>query len=1059
MDLDYLALSLRRDSGLRNRPRGINGLRERAMARFDLPEGDLKAANSDEPVTAGTLAVESATLSESQAQDAARDPDILIAPVMPVAMIRPQWLGDGGIDALGLAFAEKASWGVEAVRADRSAMTGQGVTVAVLDTGIDVSHPAFAGVTIVGQDFTGGGSFADKNGHGTHCAGTIFGRDVNGVRIGVARGVTNAVIGKVLDDQGRGSTTAVLKALHWASTRGANVVSMSLGFNFPAMQEQLALAGLPAMLATSIALKAYRENLAMFDALLTFLMLETPNNAGMVVVAASGNESMRQTNPNFVIDTSVPAASSRDIISVGAVSRAAKDEFDIADFSNTNPVICAPGGDIVSAVPGGELMSMSSTSSASAHVAGLAAQWWQWTLAKFGTVSGASVRAKMLAAADSVRFVDRVTPADRGTGLALAPVERLFEAPHAEVLEPFVISETLEHQPAEDRRLTDTLTSLADQPGPNQHSRRSTKTDAYLSHAIAALPPDRFLESLGAESTTSAAVWLPVLLRVDPIGFDPSRFDGLDVKSRLGEIIAAVAKLETIGLLENDPTVKSLESSRALAGEVANSVPFARADHVHRPPMNEDGASALVAIIDDGVDVLHECFTDFAGRTRIEAFWDQGDPTGLSPSDQGFSSGLNFGTMHTGADMASWISSGTVPANLGRNVGGHGTHVASIAAGKSAGAFAGGVAPAARIVVVKPTFEVAAGDPFSIGYSVSHAAALSFIDEIADKLSMPVAVNVSLGMNAGAHDGSSALEAAFDAFAGGGRKPGRVVIKSAGNERGQAGHASVDVMTGALETLQWNAVSPHSGPDNIEVWFDSSDDVRFRIITPAGDSTIWIEAASDHVSGTFGSGERYALTLERFCRDNGDSRLLITMSAPLGGLVSAGTFSLEILGQAIHSSGHLEAWIERNDRRPIRFVSHVDDEITLSIPGTARTVISVASVRSALPLAASSFSSMGPSRDDRRKPEICAPGENIAAALGGTANGVIAKSGTSMAAPHVTGAVALLFSRCAKQGRPIPNAVQVAGALRSTTQNSRGHHTPAFGFGLVDVAAFVEELS
>ena len=81
--------------------------------------------------------------------------------------------------------------------ADTSSCTGNGIVVAVLDTGIDASHPAFAGVEVIQKDFTGEGD-GDQHGHGTHCAGTIFGRNVNGTRIGVAMGVKKALIGKVL---------------------------------------------------------------------------------------------------------------------------------------------------------------------------------------------------------------------------------------------------------------------------------------------------------------------------------------------------------------------------------------------------------------------------------------------------------------------------------------------------------------------------------------------------------------------------------------------------------------------------------------------------------------------------------------------------------------------------------------------------------------------------------------------------------------------------------------------------------------------------------------------
>jgi endonuclease G len=109
------------------------------------------------------------------------------------------------------------------------------------------------------------------------------------------------------------------------------------------------------------------------------------------------------------------------------------------------------------------------------------------------------------------------------------------------------------------------------------------------------------------------------------------------------------------------------------------------------------------------------------------------------------------------------------------------------------------MAPNARIIVVRPSIKVSDGDVLSIGYSRNHHAALAFVDEIANELKLPVVVNVSLGMNAGAHDGSSLLEAAFDDFCGGGRKRGRIIVKSAGNERDTAAHSSLNMSVGMLE--------------------------------------------------------------------------------------------------------------------------------------------------------------------------------------------------------------------------------------------------------------------
>jgi len=118
--------------------------------------------------------------SPRELREAARDPDILaIARSIPTKLIAPVADGDRGEPP---APAPGPTWGVRAVRADQSPFDGSGVTVAVLDTGIDRQHAAFSGVSIVEEDFSGSGN-GDVQGHGTHCDGTIFGCDVNGQRM------------------------------------------------------------------------------------------------------------------------------------------------------------------------------------------------------------------------------------------------------------------------------------------------------------------------------------------------------------------------------------------------------------------------------------------------------------------------------------------------------------------------------------------------------------------------------------------------------------------------------------------------------------------------------------------------------------------------------------------------------------------------------------------------------------------------------------------------------------------------------------------------------------
>jgi subtilisin family serine protease len=176
----------------------------------------------------------------------------------------------------------------------------------VLDTGINKNHPAFAGIAdqIVEKDFTGTGN-GDNQGHGTHCAGTIFGRAVDGKRIGVAPGVTKALIGKVLADDGSGNSDMIFAAIQWAVAEGAQVISMSLGFDFPGSVKRMTDDGWPIELATSTSLEGYRANLRMFDALMQMIKARAAFGLEPVVIAASGNESKTDLNPDFKIAASL----------------------------------------------------------------------------------------------------------------------------------------------------------------------------------------------------------------------------------------------------------------------------------------------------------------------------------------------------------------------------------------------------------------------------------------------------------------------------------------------------------------------------------------------------------------------------------------------------------------------------------------------------------------------------------------------------------------------------------------------------------------------------------
>jgi subtilisin family serine protease len=354
--------------------------------------------------------VEAAELTNREVRELAQDPEVVtVTPVMPIKLVRPMTVTQS---------AATTAWGIGAVGATDTPFDGSAVDVAVLDTGIDKSHAAFRDVEIVERDFTGKGN-GDRNGHGTHCAGTILGRDVGGTRIGVARGVRRAFIGKVVGDDGIGTSESLFEGISWALEQDARVISMSVVFDFPGMVVSLTESGWPADLAASAGLEAYRGNVGAFDAIMELAAARIPFDGGSVVVAAAGNESRRGQNKHYEIGAAMPAGTS-EVISVAALQKA-QNGLSLADFSNTLADISAPGVNVLSAKAGGGLVAFSGTSMAMPHVAGLAALWWQALRQQPTLVNAAVVSGKLLANARTDGFVPGLEMADRGVGIAFAP--------------------------------------------------------------------------------------------------------------------------------------------------------------------------------------------------------------------------------------------------------------------------------------------------------------------------------------------------------------------------------------------------------------------------------------------------------------------------------------------------------------------------------------------------------------------------------------------------------------------------------------------------------------
>ena len=342
-----------------------------------------------------------------------------IAPVFPMKLITPISIETDTSfhsDSDDASSMKPSTWGIEAVGANTSPFSGEDVIVAVLDTGIDHMHPSFADVELIRRNFTNEED-GDIDGHGTHCAGTIFGRAISGTRIGIAQGVKTALIGKVLGEGGGGSDV-VLSAIEWALLNGAHVISMSLGIDFPGYVAELVEHDVPAALATSMALEGYRANINLFERLSALIQTRSAFMQASMLVAAAGNESRRNESPDFKIAVSPPAAA-EGIISVAAVGKDTEG-YTIAPFSNFGARISAPGVNVLSAKKGGGLITMSGTSMAAPHVAGVAALWAH-KLLSLSQFRGQLFIDRLVGSGTLAGMRSGFDPADVGVGIVQAP--------------------------------------------------------------------------------------------------------------------------------------------------------------------------------------------------------------------------------------------------------------------------------------------------------------------------------------------------------------------------------------------------------------------------------------------------------------------------------------------------------------------------------------------------------------------------------------------------------------------------------------------------------------
>ncbi len=412
------------------------------------------------------------------------------------------------------------------------------------------------------------------------------------------------------------------------------------------------------------------------------------------------------------------------------------------------------------------------------------------------------------------------------------------------------------------------------------------------------------------------------------------------------------------------------------------------------------GRGVIVAVIDSGIDYANRVFRNEDGSTRILEIWDQTINNNEKPK-----AGLGHGRIFTKNEINRALEAESIQERYSivpsRDSSGHGTYVAGIAAGNFAKNknSSMGIATGSEIIAVK------LGNPKegSFPRTVELMEAIDYVIERAEYYGMPVAINLSFGNNYGSHDGTSLLETFINEAASGRRVS---IAVGTGNEGSASIHASGTLRMNEEREVLFS-VSDYEPSLNIQIWKQYEDEFEIEIIAPNGKSTGIIgkeaKAARYRIDGTgtgllvyYGEPKPYSRFQEIYMDFIPDSFY-----------VDSGIWQIRLIPRKI-VVGDYDMWMPSSGVLNAQTKFMVPSPYTtLTIPSTASGVISVGAYN-ADSFTMADFSGWGYTRlTGQIKPDIVAPGVNITTSAPGDAMTV--QSGTSMATPFVTGALALMM--------------------------------------------------
>ncbi len=491
-----------------------------------------------------------------------------------------------------------------------------------------------------------------------------------------------------------------------------------------------------------------------------------------------------------------------------------------------------------------------------------------------------------------------------------------------------------------------------------------------------------------------------------------------------------------------------------------------------------DGTDVIVLVVDTGIDWTHEDFQNSGSpnTSRILYIWDQTltkSGSEKTPQDRDGTNfaGLNYGVEYTQANINDEIDGSPTGFVREKDNNGHGTHVSGSAAGNGASlttAKYSGIASKADIVFVK------AGDgSFSTTNLIN---ALKYAEKISDTEGKPVVVNMSLGGQANAHDGTRDLDIAVDDFTSSGN--GRVAVIAAGNDGSNAIHITGTTASSSSSNIYVDVPSytanAGTGDDNLylDLWWNNGDNVTAKVISP--NSYSYTSTQNSSGTGVTDDGYIYIYNYIDPSHTNGDRRNYFKVyDGDSAKPPAQGTWNFRVTNNSASTMTY-HAWLFHSSMGAT--LTNGNTDYTVGSPAVANSAIAVGAYVSRWRWRNNSgsgyaysgtdrtdnialFSSIGPRRDGVQKPDVTAPGQGIISCTSKdsspystsviVSNKYHLNQGTSMATPICAGAVALMLD-----SDPTLTAAEVKAYITGnadTDSNTGGIPNYTWGYGKLNI--------